>query len=203
MKVESQWAHSPKSLVQFQPLPIKYNMTNLFNSLQITLINITMVFMIITLFLIVMQRNPVYAVFSFILTALSVFFFLILIGAEFLALLILIIYTGVITVLFLFVVIMYNLRDVKLYIHNLLYNPLVVVVAFKIYWAHTICWNVVQPLLKQTISLTSDNLYTLDVIQFVALFNEHSIMFLGCGLLLFIAMIGSIVITYPFTKHQK
>lgn|GEM_PF-3774020 len=70
-----------------------------------------LVLMFFSVFLIILQQNPVYAVFSFIMTALSTFLFLVLVGAEFFALLILIIYTGVITVLFLFVVIMYNLRE--------------------------------------------------------------------------------------------
>lgn len=61
-----------------------------------------------------MQNNPVQAVFSFILTALITFLMLLILGAEFFALLVLIIYTGVITVLFLFVVIMYNLRGLFL-----------------------------------------------------------------------------------------
>jgi NADH-quinone oxidoreductase subunit J len=63
-----------------------------------------------SIILISSQTNPIYAVFSFILAALSAFFLLILLGAEFFALLILIIYIGVITILFLFVVFMYNLR---------------------------------------------------------------------------------------------
>ena len=64
--------------------------------------------------LVVVQNNPVSAIFSFVLTAFFSYLFLVLIGAEFFALLVLIIYIGVITVLFLFVVILYNLRIVYL-----------------------------------------------------------------------------------------
>jgi NADH:ubiquinone oxidoreductase subunit 6 (subunit J) len=85
-----------------------------------------------------MQRNPVFAVFSFILTALLVFTLLLLMGAEFFALLILIIYTGVITVLFLFVVIIYNLRDIQLYIHNILFSPFFILAYAKAYWLHNV-----------------------------------------------------------------
>src|SRR6185312_2964524 len=83
------------------------HMLNILNQIQITLINVTLLFMLASLILIAIQSNPVFAVFGFITTALSAFTFLILIGAEFFALTILIIYTGVIAVLFLFVVIMY------------------------------------------------------------------------------------------------
>jgi NADH-quinone oxidoreductase subunit J len=174
------------------------------NQIQNTFINAIMLFMLLSVFLIIVQKNPVYAVFSFILTALFTFLFLLLIGAEFLALLILIIYTGVITVLFLFVVIMYNLRDINISkaVTHFILDPSISILAFKIYWANKICYNNLHPLLVQTISINTENFYTLDVIQFIALFNEHYLIFLFCGLLIFIAMIGSIVITYPFYKYQ-
>jgi len=105
----------------------------IFNNLQIFLMNLSMAFMVLTVFLIVIQRNPVFAVFSFVLTALSTFSFLILIGAEFFALLILIIYTGVITVLFLFTVIMYNLREVNINLRNIFFNPILLLVGIKMY----------------------------------------------------------------------
>ena len=75
--------------------------------------------LVFALFLILIQNNPVYSVFNFIFIAFIVFFILVLIGAEFFALLILIIYTGVITVLFLFVIIMYNLRSIFFRDYNL------------------------------------------------------------------------------------
>ena len=105
------------------------------NQLQNVLMNISLVFMLLSLILIIMQKNPVYAVFSFVLTAMSTFSFLLLIGAEFFALLILIIYTGVITVLFLFVVIMYNLREINIgkIVTQFVMDPSAFIIAFKIY----------------------------------------------------------------------
>lgn len=160
--------------------------------------------MLLSLILIIMQKNPVYAVFSFVLTAMSTFSFLLLIGAEFFALLILIIYTGVITVLFLFVVIMYNLREINIgkILLKFIMDPSTFLIGLKIYWANKICYNTLKPLLLQQMSLDTPNLYTLDVVQFIALFNDHYLAFLFCGLLIFIAMIGSIVITFPFYKNQ-
>ena len=83
------------------------------NQLQIMLMNICLLFMLLSLILIILQKNPVYAVFSFVLTAMSTFSFLLLIGAEFFALLILIIYTGVITVLALFLSLLHPLGPIK------------------------------------------------------------------------------------------
>lgn len=179
-------------------------MVLLFNKLQIIFMNFSLFIMLLSLVLIIIQKNPVYAVFSFIITALATFSFLLLIGAEFFALLILIIYTGVITVLFLFVVIMYNLREIQLQksATAVLADPLILPISSKIFWANKICFNAVHPLLIQTVPLCSKTLYTLDVVHFIALFNNHYLAFLLCGLLIFIAMIGSIVITYPFYKYQ-
>jgi NADH:ubiquinone oxidoreductase subunit 6 (subunit J) len=165
------------------------------------LIIIVVFLILVSLVFLVLQNNPVYAVFSFISTALLLFVFLILIGAEFFALLILIIYTGVITVLFLFVVIMYNFRIVEFSHYFILFNPFSYLVLFKAMWFSWCCNKALEPLLKQQIQLNT-SFFTLDVVQFIALFNDHYFLFLMCGLLIFIAMIGSIVITYPFYKHN-
>jgi hypothetical protein len=61
----------------------------------------------------------------------------------------------------------------------------------------------VLPLINQTASVYNMYTSTLDIVQLSALFNNHYFLFLTCGLLLFIAIIGSIVITYPFFKYQK
>jgi|GEM_PF-4803869 len=66
-----------------------------------------------------------------------------------------------------------------------------------------LCYNCLHPILVQTVSIEDANLHTLDVVQFIALFNDHYLEFLFCGLLIFIALIGSVVITYPFYKHQS
>jgi len=171
------------------------------NNINFWFINILLFLMILTLFLIVFQKDPVFAVFSFILIALISFFLLTLIGAEFLALLILIIYTGVITVLFLFVVIMYNLRNINIYIQALIFNPFIIFLIYKIYWFNKISNNLICLLLSQNYYLFTAQ-YQLDVNKFVDLFNEYHILFLYAGVLLIVAMIGSVVITYPFYKQQ-
>lgn len=179
-------------------------MTIALNLFATKLLNVLFVLLLLTLFLIIMQKNPVYAVFSFILTALLVFTLLLVMGAEFFALLILIIYTGVITVLFLFVVIMYNLRDIKLYIHNILFSPFFVLLYAKICWLDTVFRVGYSDVLRFVMfDWERTSLCTLDVVKFTALYNDHYFLFFMCGLLLFVAMMGSIVITYPFFKYQK
>lgn len=66
-------------------------------------------------FFVIISRNPVQSVFFLILVfAFSAVLFIIL-GAEFLAVLVIIIYVGAISILFLFVVMMLNLRIMELY----------------------------------------------------------------------------------------
>ena len=88
-------------------------------------------FILCSLFILVVQTNPVYAVFSFILTALLTSIFLILVGAEFFAIIILIIYTGVIAVLFIFVVIMYNFQIINPSFSTVAYHPVVAACFYK------------------------------------------------------------------------
>jgi NADH:ubiquinone oxidoreductase subunit 6 (subunit J) len=57
--------------------------------------------------------NPIYALISLICLFLGAAFFLISIGAEFLGMIYLIIYIGAIAILFLFVIMMFNLRDLQ------------------------------------------------------------------------------------------
>jgi NADH-quinone oxidoreductase subunit J len=84
-----------------------------------------------SLVLIVFQTNPVYAVFSFIITALITSLLCLLVGAEFFALLILIIYIGVIAVLFIFVVIMYNFQMMSSQVSPIAYHPVVAACLYK------------------------------------------------------------------------
>lgn len=180
-------------------------------------LNILFVFLLSSLLLIMLQKNPVYSVFSFIFTAIIVFLFFLVIKAEFFALLILIIYTGVITVLFLFVVIMYNLSNFKVKINlnfflvipffffSLLLNSFFFKIfdAFKYY---NLLNMYVDNLIFLPISITSkleNEPIIFDMFSFSVLFNDYFILFLFVGILIFIAMIGSIIITYPFFKHNN
>lgn len=179
--------------------------------------------------LVLYQKDPIIAVFLFILIAIMIFIFLILIGAEFIALLISIIYAGVIIVLFLFTVIIYNLQGINFEIPTISFRKIVQLVHFitwkNILWVISIiltfllvysiwggefagmrepCLVVARHThLYPIFSLPSYASYTIDIIQLSCLFNKHSGLFLACGLLLFIAIIGSVVMTYSFIKPHS
>lgn len=65
--------------------------------------------------MIIISKNPIQSVFFLILIFLMTTIIFVLVGAEFLAIAVLIIYVGAIAILFLFVVMMLNLRILELY----------------------------------------------------------------------------------------
>jgi NADH-quinone oxidoreductase subunit J len=75
-------------------------------------------------FFVILSKNPVQSVLFLILVYLVVAIFFMFLGAEFLSILILIIYVGAISILFLFVVMLLNLRTVELYNTFLNYFPI-------------------------------------------------------------------------------
>lgn len=163
-------------------------------------LNFLSLILLLSLFLVLIQNNPVYSVFSFIFVAFIVFNILLLLGAEFFALLILIIYTGVITVLFLFVIVMYNLRQLNTSEINVWYSSFLVVLIYKLTWV----LNGLLSSLGCSLRVVSNFLmFTTDVTQFIVLFNGHYVIFFFCGLLIFIAMLGSVVITSSFFKYFR
>jgi NADH-quinone oxidoreductase subunit J len=159
-----------------------------------------MFILLFSLFLILVQNNPVYSVFSFILVAFIVFTILLVVGAEFFALIILIIYTGVITVLFLFVIIMYNLRVTRFTEVSVWYSVFLVLLIYKLTWFSLSLLSIFGPNLRLAANFL---MYTADVTHFIGLFNGHFLLFFFCGLLIFIAMIGSVVLTASFFKYYK
>lgn len=164
------------------------------------LLNFLSILLVLSLFLVLIQNNPVYSVFSFIFVAFVVFNILLLLGAEFFALLILIIYTGVITVLFLFIIVMYNLRQINMSEMNVWYAAFFVVLVYKLTWLGNSLLGVIGCNLR---AVSNFLMYTTDVTQFIVLFNGHYVLFFFFGLLIFIAMIGSVVITSSFFKYFK
>lgn len=77
----------------------------------------TLVFLIYTAIsfslLVIVSKNPIYALLSLITVFFSIIIILIILNVEFLALIFLIIYIGAIAILFLFVIMMFNLKNLQ------------------------------------------------------------------------------------------
>lgn len=158
-----------------------------------------MVLLVLALLLILFYENPVYAVFSFIFIALGFFLFLLFFQLEFFALLILIIYVGVITVLFLFVVIMYNLAALRFQFS--FYLPLFICFVI-VFFSFLLLNTLFQPLLY-VFFLPLTPVALIDITFFENLYNFSGFILFFCALLLFLAMLGSIVITFSFYYLQS
>jgi NADH-quinone oxidoreductase subunit J len=87
---------------------------------------------------VILARNPVQSVLFLILVFLLVAFIFMLLGAEFLAILLIIVYVGAISILFLFVVMMLNLRVVEL--HSTFYNYFPISILIGLLFFVEICY---------------------------------------------------------------
>jgi NADH-quinone oxidoreductase subunit J len=161
------------------------------------------IFLIFSGFLVFFSENPVHSVLFLIVTFCNAASILFLFNADFLGLLFIIIYVGAIAVLFLFVVMMLN---VKIYsFGNFSYLPIIflgaVILATQIFLSLE---NAFSSNFNGTTTqfFIFDNLNNIDVFG-QALYNYFVVCFLLAGLILLVAMIGAIVLTLNFRSQRK
>jgi len=159
---------------------------------------------------VVLSRNPVHSVLWLILTFFSAAALFVLLGAEFIAMLMLIVYVGAVAVLFLFVVMMLNIDFAALrgsaegYVPLGLTIGLILLIELAIVFGNWI-FSDNAPALRAAVSPAPE-----DVENTVALgqllYTEYVFIFQTAGLILFVAMIGAIVLTMrhrPNVKRQS
>ena len=156
------------------------------------LFNILLIGFGISLILLTVQENPVYIIFTFVLVISFTYLFLLLQLFEFFALLIIIIYTGVIAVIFLFTIIIYNLRDFLIYEFWYLVHPVFLVMIYKLVWSFYPYINFFLPTTYR-VKVTYLDLNTFDLLYYYQLD-----LFLLIACILVVAIIGSVVITFSF-----
>ncbi len=145
-------------------------------------------------FMVVAARNPVHSVMWLILTFFSAAGLFILMGAEFLALLLVMVYVGAVAVLFLFVVMMLDVDFVELKQGFLSYLPIGGLVAIIL---------LVEMILVGATYFTGANAKTVvdrsDESNIEAfgrvLYTDYAGVFEAAGFVLLVAMIGAIVLT--------
>jgi NADH-quinone oxidoreductase subunit J len=160
-------------------------------------------------FMVIAARNPVHSVLWLILTFFNAAALFLLTGAEFLAMILLVVYVGAVAVLFLFVVMMLDVDFAALKRGALEYAPAgaligiilaaeLVVVLGGYALSPELASGVVQPIPalaeRENTAALGDILYT----QYVYFFQI-------AGLILLVAMIGAIVLTLrhkPGVKRQ-
>jgi NADH-quinone oxidoreductase subunit J len=150
---------------------------------------------------VVTHRNPVYATMSLVVTLVSVAAMFLLLGAPFLAALQILIYTGAIVVLFLFVIMLLNVgeesRDERArggqYWTTLVAAPLLAGMMVAMFW-RAYGQAKQAPLSEEQVSLAK---------LARSLFSEHMLPFQIIGLLLLAAVIAATVLARRRTKEEE
>jgi NADH-quinone oxidoreductase subunit J len=164
---------------------------------------------IISAIMVTVSKNTVHSVFFLILDFISISCLFIMIGAEFLGMIMLIVYVGAVAVLFLFVVMMLNVAQQKnqwflseessghipvgLIISTIIFFELIIVIGG---WKY-------KPELFDKIKISSaetvSNTHSLGQI----LYTDYIHVFQISGMILLVAMIGAIVLTFRQREGVK
>ena len=159
--------------------------------------------------MVVTAKNPVHSVLWLILTFFSSAGLFVLLGAEFLAMLLVVVYVGAVAVLFLFVVMMLDVDFVRLREGYARYLPLAAIVA-GILLAEMIMISLVVVQGGAAADAAGPAVATADMTNVEAigrvLYTDYVYIFQAAGIVLLIAMIGAIVLTLrhkPNIKRQK
>ncbi|MEX0955774.1 MAG: NADH-quinone oxidoreductase subunit J [Rhizobiaceae bacterium] len=158
-------------------------------------------------FMVIAARNPVHSVLYLILTFFNAAALFLLTGAEFLAMIMLVVYVGAVAVLFLFVVMMLDVDFAELKSGALHYAPIgalvglvlaaeLIVVAggyvFKPDLANVVAQPTPPVAERHNTAALGDILYT-----------DYAYFFQVAGLILLVAMIGAIVLTLRHKEGVK
>ena len=164
---------------------------------------------IVSAIMVTVSKNTVHSVFFLILDFISISCLFIMIGAEFLGMIMLIIYVGAVAVLFLFVVMMLNVAQQKnqwfsaresskhipvgLIISTIIFFELIIVIGG---WKY-------KPDLVSSMSLNIDSsISNTHAIGYV-LYTDYIHIFRLSGMILLVAMIGAIVLTFRQRSDVK
>jgi len=149
---------------------------------------------VVSAFMVVAARNPVHSVMFLIMTFFSVAGLFILMGAEFLALLLVMVYVGAVAVLFLFVVMMLDVDFVEMKQGFLQYLPMGAFVAVVLCAEMLLVGAAYYTDKPTTVVEGEDGKSNLQAFGEV-LYTDYAFFFEAAGFVLLVAMIGAIVLT--------
>ncbi|MCR9215339.1 MAG: NADH-quinone oxidoreductase subunit J [Proteobacteria bacterium] len=160
-------------------------------------------------FMVISAKNPVHSVLYLILAFFNSAALFVLLGAEFLAMILVVVYVGAVAVLFLFVVMMLDINFAELRQGFLQYLPiggligiilLIELILVVSGWA--LSPEAIQ-VAAQTTPTVSDKTNTEQLGQII--YTQYAYLFQAAGMILLVAMIGAIVLTHrqrPGVKKQ-
>jgi len=156
---------------------------------------------------VVLARNPVHSVLWLILAFLSSAGLFVLLGAEFVAMLLIIVYVGAVAVLFLFVVMMLDVDFAELKAEMTRYMPLGLAIGVVLLMQLGMVfgnWSFSEEALAQRGAVAPDlnevqNTKALGLL----LYDQYFLLFQLAGLILLVAMVGAIMLTLRHRVHVK
>jgi len=157
---------------------------------------------VISAIMVTVSKNTVHSVFFLILDFISISCLFIMIGAEFLGMIMLIVYVGAVAVLFLFVVMMLNVAQQKNQWFNSKENsghiPIGLIISTIIFFELIIViggWKFKPELSESSATQVSNEISNTHSLGQV-LYTDYVHVFQISGMILLIAMIGAIVLTF-------
>ena len=157
-------------------------------------------FLIVTCISVIFSKNPVNSVLFLVLAFLNSTFLFILIGAEFVGIILAIVYIGAVAILFLFVVMMLDIQSTTLMFNIKRYIPLALLFAGVI--LAEIIYLTVFKSSKSNLSEIARSPNNTEEIGNV-LYTKYFIDFQLSGVVLLLAMIGAIVLTHVYRPSIK
>jgi NADH-quinone oxidoreductase subunit J len=161
---------------------------------------------VLSALMVISSKNPVHSVLFLILSFVNAAGIFVLLGAEFLAMILIVVYVGAVAVLFLFVVMMLDINFIKLREGFLQYLPfgallgIVLIVELgilfltKSFSQSSLVEYSTMPIITET-----ENTKLLGSV----LYTKYFFLFQLCGLILLVAMIGSITLTLRQRSKSK
>ncbi len=151
-------------------------------------------------FMVIAARNPVHSVLFLILSFFNAAGLFVLMGAEFLAMILVVVYVGAVAVMFLFVVMMLDINFAELREGVLRYLPIGLLVGAimlleLVFWVFG-TWapdKIAGELVAQPVP-PADQVHNTQALGQL-LYTEYFYLFQAAGMILLIAMIGAIVLT--------
>ena len=161
-------------------------------------------------FMVIAARNPVHSVLYLILAFVNAAGLFVLMGAEFLAMILIVVYVGAVAVLFLFVVMMLDVDFAELRQGFLNYLPVgaLVGIVFLVELLLVVAAWAIAPGIPQSITapIPPADVYTNTEALGLVLYTRYVYFFQIAGMVLLVAMIGAIVLTLrhkPGVKRQN
>jgi NADH-quinone oxidoreductase subunit J len=155
--------------------------------------------------MVIVAKNPVHAVLFLILAFFNAAGLFVLLGAEFLAMILVIVYVGAVAVLFLFVVMMLDVDFVELRQGMLNYLPIGAVIGLIVLVELALAvggWVISPASLQSRAAPLPEGVSNTQALGHV-LYTDFFFYFQAAGLVLLVAMVGAIVLTLRHKEGVK